>query len=175
MVAHVPGQIIPRPPCFPSPWQTFGQGDILSHLLCVLQCLRPRIESHVLGMPEVISVDRRSTSDSRRRYPAQSVGCTSYGYRYYPGFSHEFVRDILDEWPESDLILDPWNGSGATTTVAAELGRQCVGIDLNPAMVVIARAALLTDADTAKIRRQARGLEATQEREFVAQRRRSSV
>ena len=81
------------------------------------------------------------------------------GYRYYPGFSRSFVRDILVDWPEHDLILDPWNGSGTTTTVAAELGRRCVGFDLNPAMVVIARAALLTDGDVDRIRRQARGLE----------------
>ena len=80
---------------------------------------------------------------------------TSAGYRYYPGYARSFVRDILAEWPRGDVILDPWNGSGATTAVAAELGLQCIGIDLNPAMVVVARAALLGDEDVATIRRQA--------------------
>ena len=80
---------------------------------------------------------------------------TSAGYRYYPGYARSFVRDILADWPRGDVILDPWNGSGATTAVAAELGLHCIGIDLNPAMVVIARAALLSDEDVATIRRQA--------------------
>ena len=79
----------------------------------------------------------------------------SPGYWYYAGYSRAFVRDILAEWPRHQAILDPWNGSGATTTVAAELGLRCTGIDLNPAMVVIARAALLSQNDVATIRRQA--------------------
>ena len=86
-------------------------------------------------------------------YP--KLGPVSAGYRYYPGYSRAFVRDILAEWPQNHVILDPWNGSGATTAVAAELGLQCIGIDLNPAMLVIARAALLTGDDIATIRRQA--------------------
>ena len=79
----------------------------------------------------------------------------SAGYRYYPGFSRAFVRDILEEWPKGDIILDPWNGSGTTTTVASELGHRSVGIDLNPAMVVIARAALLSADDVAELHRKA--------------------
>ena len=119
-----------------------------------LQCAPPSSERAAPRMPDVMSADAIAP-----RLP-EEVSCpklqrASNGYRYYAGFSHSFVRDILDEWPENDLILDPWNGSGATTTVAAQWGRRCIGIDLNPAMVVIARAALLTDGDTAKIRRQA--------------------
>ncbi len=53
------------------------------------------------------------------------------------------------------MVLDPWNGSGTTTTVAAELGLDCVGVDLNPAMVVVAKAALLREDDVSAIRRQA--------------------
>ena len=43
-------------------------------------------------------------------------------------------------------------------TVAAESGLDCVGVDLNPAMVVVARAALLSQEDVSTIRRQASGL-----------------
>ena len=77
------------------------------------------------------------------------------GYRYYAGYSRSFVRDILRLLPEEALVLDPWNGSGTTTTVAAESRLDCVGVDLNPAMVVIARAALLSDEDVEVIRHQA--------------------
>ena len=81
------------------------------------------------------------------------------GYRYYAGYSRSFVHDILSRWPRHALVLDPWNGSGTTTTVAAELGLACIGVDLNPAMVVVARAALLSEQDILVIRRQASGLQ----------------
>lgn len=45
-------------------------------------------------------------------------------YRYYAGYSTGFVRDTLRSLPlpENSLILDPWNGSGTTTYVAAQTG-----------------------------------------------------
>ena len=79
----------------------------------------------------------------------------SIGYRYYAGYSRTFVRDILSHWPRHSLVLDPWNGSGTTTTVAAELGIDSVGVDLNPAMVVVAKAALLSEQDISVLRQQA--------------------
>ena len=82
----------------------------------------------------------------------------SGGYRYYAGYSRDFVYDILSLWPMHALVLDPWNGSGTTTTVATESGLDCIGVDLNPAMVVVARAALLSEEDVSTIRRQASGL-----------------
>lgn len=82
----------------------------------------------------------------------------SIGYRYYAGYSQSFVQDILRHWPRHSLVLDPWNGSGSTTTVATELGLDSVGVDLNPAMVVVAKAALLSEQDISVIRRQADGL-----------------
>jgi hypothetical protein len=40
-------------------------------------------------------------------------------------------------------ILDPWNGSGTTTSVAASHGIAARGFDINPAAVVISKARLL--------------------------------
>jgi hypothetical protein len=40
-------------------------------------------------------------------------------------------------------VLDPWNGSGTTTEIATALGFEALGFDLNPAMVVVAKARLL--------------------------------
>ena len=77
------------------------------------------------------------------------------GYRYYAGYSRSFVYDVLSHWPKHAVVLDPWNGSGTTTTVAAESGLACVGVDLNPAMVVVARAALLSEEDILVIHRRA--------------------
>ena len=82
----------------------------------------------------------------------------SSGYRYYAGYSRSFVQDILTRWPRHTLVLDPWNGSGTTTAVAIESGLDCVGVDLNPVMVVVAKAALLRQEEVLVIRRQACGL-----------------
>jgi hypothetical protein len=68
-------------------------------------------------------------------------------YPYYAGFSSEFARAILAglELPSRSRVLDPWNGSGTTTEAALNLGLDCVGYDLNPAMVVISKARLLSE------------------------------
>ncbi len=45
--------------------------------------------------------------------------------------------------PDARLILDPWNGTGTTTVVAASRQVPAVGFDVNPALVVVSRARLL--------------------------------
>lgn len=63
-------------------------------------------------------------------------------YRYYAGFSESFARDAIDilKLGPNAIILDPWNGAGTTTTVAAERGLQSIGVDLNPALTIVAKA-----------------------------------
>lgn len=63
-------------------------------------------------------------------------------YHFYPGYSTEFVKDILQYWdlPKDSVILDPWNGSGTTTEAAKDLGYHAKGYDLNPVMIIIAKA-----------------------------------
>lgn len=43
------------------------------------------------------------------------------------------------------MLLDPWNGAGTTTRVGTRLGFAVRGFDINPVMVLVAKAALLTD------------------------------
>ena len=67
-------------------------------------------------------------------------------YPYYAGFSQEFVRDCLksEHLSSSDSrVLDPWNGSGTTTAACHRTRISAVGYDLNPAMVIVAKARLL--------------------------------
>lgn len=76
------------------------------------------------------------------------VGATSdpvdSWYRYYAGYSAGFVDQSLEELAESaELVLDPWNGTGTTTVVAASKNVSAVGFDVNPALVVVSRARLL--------------------------------
>ncbi|MCC7363540.1 MAG: hypothetical protein IT303_04140 [Dehalococcoidia bacterium] len=65
-------------------------------------------------------------------------------YRYYAGYSAGFVEQALAELTESaELVLDPWNGTGTTTVVAASRNIPAIGFDVNPALVVVSRARLL--------------------------------
>lgn len=63
-------------------------------------------------------------------------------YHYYAGFSSDFaefaVSTFLDQ--PGSMLLDPWNGSGTSTTAASRSGHRSEGRDLNPVMRVIARA-----------------------------------
>lgn len=60
-------------------------------------------------------------------------------YAYHAGYSPRFVRDVISELQCSSL-LDPWNGSGTSTQVASEVGVNVAGFDINPAMIVVAKA-----------------------------------
>lgn len=66
-------------------------------------------------------------------------------FPYYAGYPELFVDAILQSagLAQDSVILDPWNGSGTTTSTAAKLGYKSIGYDINPVMVVIARARLL--------------------------------
>jgi DNA modification methylase len=81
----------------------------------------------------------------------KQAGWGSY-FPYYAGFSERFALDILTSarLSKNSIVCDPWNGSGTTTFVASSLGIDSLGFDLNPIMVIIARARLLapTEADS---------------------------
>lgn len=66
-------------------------------------------------------------------------------YRYYAGFSSEFVSDVVRELKlgPATRVVDPWMGSGTTLAVAAANGALVAGVDLNPAMAVIAKGRLI--------------------------------
>jgi hypothetical protein len=68
-------------------------------------------------------------------------------------YSSQFVASALRELCncEKDWILDPWNGTGTTTSAAWRLGINAVGLDINPAMVLIAKGRLLQHADVARL------------------------
>ena len=74
-------------------------------------------------------------------------------FPYYAGYSETFARALLQSARLSSdaVVLDPWNGSGTTTYTAARLGIKSLGSDLNPVMVVIARARLLPPSEADSI------------------------
>ncbi len=71
-------------------------------------------------------------------------------YPYYAGFSDEFVVDALEwvaEGKRDPLLLDPWNGAGTTTRVGSQQKKRTIGLDLNPVMVLVANAELVSAVD----------------------------
>lgn len=70
-------------------------------------------------------------------------------FPYYAGFPELFARELLQsaQLPRGAVVLDPWNGSGTTTYAASGLGLTSIGIDLNPVMIIVARARLLPPSE----------------------------
>jgi hypothetical protein len=67
-------------------------------------------------------------------------------FPYYAGYPTIFAKQLLESsslQPRS-VIFDPWNGSGTTIHAASQLGHLGIGFDLNPVMVVVARARMLS-------------------------------
>jgi hypothetical protein len=80
-----------------------------------------------------------------KRSPTGLVGRASW-YPYYAGFSHTFAESLLAslKLPPRSRVLDPWNGSGTTSSSAAAAGFRAHGFDINPVMVIAARARMLS-------------------------------
>ena len=75
-------------------------------------------------------------------------------FPYYAGYPELFARELLQsaKLPHGAVVLDPWNGSGTTTYTATSLGLNSIGIDLNPVMIIVARARLLPPSEADHLR-----------------------
>lgn len=95
---------------------------------------------------------QKATISNPKRYKEPIVSGARI-FPYYAGFSGSFVRQLIAslQLKSDSIILDPWNGSGTTTKSALDLGFRAIGIDLNPAMVVVAKASLISDSDHKKV------------------------
>jgi tRNA G10 N-methylase Trm11 len=65
-------------------------------------------------------------------------------FPYYAAFSSAFAQSVLKQLAQQKLkcVFDPWNGSGTVTLAARFLGLRGAGTDVNPAMVIVAKARL---------------------------------
>ena len=110
-----------------------------------------------LDHPTTSSFSRtESTLVSAIRSPKRSRGADysrAKWFRYYAGYSAGFVEDTLNQLDldPNAILLDPWLGAGTTAEVAATRGYQVRGYDLNPAMLLVARARTLATDSKADI------------------------
>ena len=74
-------------------------------------------------------------------------------YPYYAGFSHRFAQTLIGSLHirRGSRVMDPWNGSGTTTLSATRRGHNVFGFDLNPVMVIAAKAQMLSPLSKASL------------------------
>ena len=87
-----------------------------------------------------------------KRHSASPNGRDGW-FPYYAGFSSDFASELLrsSSLPAGSICMDPWNGSGTTTTAASLFQHNVLGYDLNPVMVTVARGRLLPRIDLPSI------------------------
>lgn len=90
---------------------------------------------------------REIANPKRRLDPEEMAGRKLFPY--YAGFSSTFVESTLPtlNLQPGAIVLDPWNGSGTTTVAAFNQGFTAIGSDLNPAMIMVAKAAFVSIYD----------------------------
>jgi hypothetical protein len=74
-------------------------------------------------------------------------------YPYYAGYPETFVRTLLNSatLTPSTVIYDPWNGSGTTTSTATAMGHASIGLDINPAMIVVAKSRIFPGSEASSL------------------------
>lgn len=74
-------------------------------------------------------------------------------FPYYAGFSSSFAENLLLSLNlhSAATVLDPWNGSGTTTQAARRCGIASIGVDLNPVMVLVAKASQVSASDVSSL------------------------
>lgn len=99
------------------------------------------------NQPSFIALDNLLITSPKRNRRTQT-GWERF-FPYYAGYPESFAANILQSAklnPRS-IVLDPWNGSGTTIYAARELGFSAIGLDINPVMIVVARARLLAASE----------------------------
>jgi DNA modification methylase len=82
---------------------------------------------------------KREDSNVRNKRSVWTVATAPYEGAHFATMPPKLVEPcILAGCPVGGTVLDPFTGSGTTGAVAASLGRNFVGIELNPAYVALA-------------------------------------
>lgn len=77
---------------------------------------------------------------TRQKRSVWTVPPKGFREAHFATFPPDLIRPcILAGCPVGGTVLDPFFGAGTTGLVAQELGRDCIGIELNPAYVTIAQ------------------------------------
>lgn len=98
--------------------------------------------------PERVAATGQRASDTqgfgkvgtRNRRSVWSITTKPYGGAHFAVMPPDLVEPCIKAGcPEGGTVLDPFAGSGTTLAVAAELGRNAIGCELNPSYVELAQ------------------------------------
>jgi DNA modification methylase len=82
---------------------------------------------------------RVTVADTRNRRSVWTVTTKPYSGAHFAVMPADLVEPCIKAGcPEGGTVLDPFAGSGTTLAVAAELGRNAIGCELNPAYIELA-------------------------------------
>ena len=112
----------------PSGWATNGKHDAVSHN-------RGRVKQN----PSFASA-MRSLVTMRNMRSVWTISPKAFKEAHFATFPEELVRKCLTATSRpGDLVLDPFMGAGTVALVAMKMGREYIGIELNPEYVEMAR------------------------------------
>jgi DNA modification methylase len=82
---------------------------------------------------------------SRNRRSVWTITTKPYTGAHFAVMPPDLVEPCIKAGcPEGGTVLDPFVGSGTTLAVAAELGRNAIGCELNPAYIALAQQRITT-------------------------------
>lgn len=95
------------------------------------------------GVQVNIVPHRRSTEENYISPKQSSLPNRRDWYPYYAGFTEAFANAVISaHLGNRKYVLDPWSGSGTTGAACLKRGVFSKGVDVNPALTIIARARL---------------------------------
>jgi DNA modification methylase len=99
------------------------------------------------GRPEHLRPEGGTSYESRQPRSVWTVSTKPFKGAHFATFPPDLVKPcILAGCPEGGTVLDPFFGAGTTGLVAQQLGRNAIGIELNPAYATIARERISADS-----------------------------
>jgi DNA modification methylase len=95
---------------------------------------------HETGIRQINRSDVIAAPDGRRnRRSVWTVATQPYPGAHFATFPPKLIEPcILAGSRKGDIVLDPFSGSGTTGRVAAQYGREYVGLELNPEYIKLA-------------------------------------
>jgi DNA modification methylase len=102
---------------------------------------RNKLPPGTVGGQSGISYGReRDTSSGRNRRTVWNIATQPFAEAHFATFPQKLVEPcVLAGCPSGGVVFDPFMGSGTTGVVAARLGREFVGIELNAEYMAMAQ------------------------------------
>lgn len=102
-------------------------------------------EERYLFNQNAILEPRKGGTGHKNRRTVWNINTQAYAEAHFAVFPTELVRPcILAGSRPDDVVFDPFFGAGTVGLVALELGRRCIGIELNESYVAMARRRIST-------------------------------